>query len=254
MNPLAVSGIVFACILGGIFAGMILRRFLPQGQLSAESKEFVQLLMRLLEALTALVLGLMIASAKASFDTQRDALDKLSANIVFLNRILLRYGTEAKDARLLLHASTIDMHYRLWPAEPLPPWPAAARTHTVSSYALMYEKIQALEATNDVQHTMQMEALKTARDIGQIRWQVFGQRNGSIPTPFLVVLVCWLTLLLAGFSLFAPRKAASVVALLICALAVSSAVFLLLELDQPFRGAIQISSIPVDNALEQLGR
>jgi hypothetical protein len=254
MNPSAISGIVFACIVGGIVVGMILRRLLPQGQLSTESKEFVQLLMRLLEALTALVLGLMIASAKASFDTQRDALDKIAANLVFLNRILLRYGTEAKDARLFLHASTIDMHKRLWPAKAPPPGPEMAKIGTGASYSLMYEKIQALESGNDAQHTLQMEALKTARDIGQMRWQLFGHRNGSIPTPFLVVVACWLTLLLAGFSMFAPRKTAAVVALLVCALAVSSAVFLMLELDRPFRGVIQISSLPLDNALEQLGR
>ena len=96
--------------------------------------------------------------------------------------------------------------------------------------------------------------MKTMGDIAQARWLLFSQKGSSIPTPFLMVMVAWLTLILASFSMFAPPNTTVFITLLICALAVSSAIFLILELDRPFDGMIQISSAPVRNALAQLGR
>jgi hypothetical protein len=118
----------------------------------------------------------------------------------------------------------------------------------------VYEKIEELTPKNDAQRALQAQAMKTATDIGQARWVLFAQKGGSIPTPFLVVMVSWVTLLFASFSLFAPPNVTVVVTLLVCAFAISSAIFLILELDQPFGGMIQISSAPLRNALAQLGR
>ena len=107
---------------------------------------------------------------------------------------------------------------------------------------------------NDVQRTLQAQAMKTAMDSAQMRWLLFAQKGSSIPAPFLVVMVLWLTLILATFSLFARPNATTVVTLLICALAVSSAIFLIPSLDRPFDGIIQISSVPLRSALVLLGR
>src|SRR5262249_32192237 len=96
--------------------------------------------------------------------------------------------------------------------------------------------------------------LKTATDIGQTRSLMFAQQGRSIPVPFLVVMVSWLALLFTSFSLFAPPNTTVFVTLLVCTFAVSSAVFLILELDQPFQGMIQVPSTALRNALEQLGR
>src|SRR5229473_5835180 len=103
MSSLAISGIVFACIFGGTLLGMLLRSFLHEKHLSSESKDLVKLAMGLIGTMTALVLGLLIASAKSSFDTQRNGLAQLSANIIFLDRVLAHYGPEAKGAREMLH-------------------------------------------------------------------------------------------------------------------------------------------------------
>src|ERR1700758_4917219 len=109
MGPLAVSGIVFACVLGGILLGMILRAILPEEHLSAESKDVVKLGVGLIGTLTALVLGLLVASAKGSFDTQKNGLAQLSGNVIYLDRTLARYGPEAKEARDMLRESVDDM-------------------------------------------------------------------------------------------------------------------------------------------------
>jgi hypothetical protein len=254
MTSLTITGIVFACIVAAMILGMILRSVLPAEHLSAESKDLVKLGMGLVGTMTALVLGLLIASAKGSFDTQRNGLAQLAANVILLDRTLARYGAESKDAREMVRASVADMLQRTWPAEHPQPGQEQAPSGTEGRYEGVYDKIQELTPKNDAQRALQAQALRIGADIGQTRWLMFAQRGRSIPTPFLVVMASWLALILASFSLFAPRNATAFVTLLVCALAISSAVFLILELDQPFRGMIQISSAPLRNALAQLGR
>jgi hypothetical protein len=254
MVPLAVSSIVFACILGGAFLGRILRALLPDEHLSDNSKDVIKLGMGLIGTMTALVLGLLIASAKSSYDTQRNGLAQLSANVLWLDRILAHYGTESKDARAMLRASIADLLERTWPGEDPQAEQTKVKGETVGRYEGIFDKIQELTPKTDAQRTLQTQALNTAFDTGRTRLLLLMQKGGSIPTPFLVLLVCWLALILASFSLFAPRNATAYVTLLVCALAVSSAVFLILELDQPFQGMLQIPSAPLRNALAQLGR
>jgi hypothetical protein len=233
---------------------MMLRAILPEEHLSAESRDIIKLGMGLIGTMTALVLGLLVASAKSSFDTQRTGLAQLAGNVIFLDRALAHYGTEANDARAMLRASVADMLQRTWPEENAQSRQTEAKSGTEGRYEGLYDKIQELAPKTDAQRAYQAQAMKTALDIGQARWVLFAQKGRSIPTPFLVVMVAWVTLLLGSFSLFAPRNATVIVTLLICALAISSAVFLILELDQPFNGMIQISSAPLRNALAQLGR
>jgi hypothetical protein len=252
MTSLTISAIVFGCVFAGVILGMVFRAMLSEKQLSAESKDVVKLGVGLIGTMTALVLGLLIASAKGSYDTQRNGLAQMSGNIIFLDRTLARYGAEASDARKMLRASVTDMLQRTWPEENLQAG-QTGKESTEGRYEGLYAKIEELTPKNDAQRTLQAQALKTATDIGQLRWLLFAQKGGSIPTPFLVVMVGWLALILGSFGLFAPRNVLAILALLLCALAVSSAVFLILELDQPFDGMIRISSAPLRAALTQLG-
>jgi hypothetical protein len=254
VTSLTISLIVFACIFGGALLGMFLRAVLHDHHLSVESKDVVKLGMGLIGTMTALVLGLLIASAKGSFDTQRNGIAQLSANIILLDRVLAHYGPETKDARATLRASVGDMLQRTWPEDGSRPGQSEAGARSEGRYEGLYEIIQGLAPKDDAQRALQTQALKVGMDIAQTRWLLFAQKGSSIPLPFLVVMVSWLTLILASFGLFAPPNAVACIALLVCALAVSSAVFLILELDRPFGGLIQISSAPLRDALGQLGR
>jgi hypothetical protein len=253
MSSLAICGIIFACIFGGALLGMILRARLPDEHLSPESKNLVGLAMGLIGTMTALVLGLLVAAAKGSFDTQRNGLAQLAGNVIFLDRALARYGKGAKEVRTLLRDSLADMLRRTWPEEEGQSKLSEEEAKTEGRYEAVFDKLQALKPKTEAQRAAKALALKIAMDIAQTRWLLFAQKGRSIPTPFLVVMVCWLTLLLASFSLFTPANALTFVTLLVCALAVSSAIFLILELDQPFQGLLRVSSAPVRNALVQLG-
>jgi hypothetical protein len=254
MSSLATSGIVFGCIIGGAIVGMLVRALLHEKHLSAENKDLVKLGMGLVGTMAALVLGLLTASAKSSFDAQRNGLAQLSGNVIVLDRALAHYGPESKDARAMLRDSVADMLRRTWPGESPESGPAQEKSATEGRYEGLYEKIQALAPKTDAQRTWQAQALKWATDTAQTRWQLFAQKGSSIPTPFLAIMVCWLALLFGSFSMCAPPNTFGFIMLAISALAISSTIFLILELDRPFDGIIQISSAPLRNALEQLGR
>ena len=130
MSSMTITCIVFACIFGGTLLGMLLRVLLPEQHLSGESKDVIKLGMGLIGTMTALVLGLLIASAKSSFDTQRNGMAQLSANIIMMDRALAHYGTEAKEAREMLRASVADMLQHTWPQENAQSGQAPAKLRT----------------------------------------------------------------------------------------------------------------------------
>jgi len=232
---------------------MFLRAVLPERHLSSESKDLVKMGMGLIATMSALVLGLLIASAKSSFDAQRIGMAQLAGNTIFLDRLLARYGPETKDARDRLRAAVADLLDRTWPEEANNPGATRPKGGTEGAYEGFFEKIQELTPKTDAQRTLQAQMLKTSTDIAQSRWVLFAEKGSSIPTPFLVVMVSWITLIFASFGLYAPPNPTVIVTLLVCTLAVSSAIFLVLELDRPLDGMIQISSAPMRTALARLG-
>lgn len=251
MSPMVISWIVFAGVFGGALLGMILRAILPEHHLSADSKDVVKSATGLIGIMAALLLGLLVASAKASYDARRSELIQMSANFVLLDRVLAHYGPETKEERDLLRRAVAGLLARLWSEdnnEATKLDPAAAGSE------VLYDKIQQLSPQNDAQRWLQSQALSMAVNLGQTRWLLFEQSGSSISMPFLVVMVLWLSVIFASFGLFAPRNTTVVVSLLLAALSVSAAIFLILELDRPFAGMIQISSAPLRNALAHLGR
>ncbi len=248
MSAIGIGLIVLVCVFGGSILGMVLHTILPEQHLSADSKDVIKLGMGLIATMSALVLALLTNSAKGSFDTQRNELTQMSANIILLDRVLAHYGPETKDARDLLKGTVNNMINRMWPQEGSGPQlqPVAAEA--------FYDKIQALSPQNDVQRQLQAQAVKISVDIGQSRWLLFEQGGRSIPMPFLVLLIFWVTVIFLSFGLFAPRNATVIVTLFLCALSLSGAIYLILELDHPFGGLVQISSAPLRSALSQIDK
>lgn len=248
MSAIGIGLIVLVCVFGGSILGMVLHTILPEQHLSADSKDVIKLGMGLIATMSALVLALLTNSAKGSFDTQRNELTQMSASIILLDRVLAHYGLETKDARDLLKGTVNNMINRMWPQEGSGPQlqPVAAEA--------FYDKIQALSPQNDVQRQLQAQAVKISVDIGQSRWLLFEQGGRSIPMPFLVLLIFWVTVIFLSFGLFAPRNATVIVTLFLCALSLSGAIYLILELDHPFGGLVQISSAPLRSALSQIDK
>src|SRR5271167_583287 len=114
MSPTAIACIVLACVFGGALLGMALHRILPEHHLTADSKDVIKLGIALTATMSALVLALLISSAKGSYDTQRNEITQLSASVILLDRVLAHYGPEAKEARVLLRRTATGMIERIW--------------------------------------------------------------------------------------------------------------------------------------------
>jgi hypothetical protein len=197
------------------------------------------------------VLGLLVASAKSYYDAQSNELTEMSAKVVLLDRVLAHYGPETKDDRDLLRKAIVRMLEELWPEDSGQHPPVLP---TAAGGEMIFDRIQELTPKNDTQRSLQAEALNLGIDIGKMRWTMFEQAGSFVSIPLLAVLIFWLTTIFASFGLFAPRTATAFVTLFVCALSVSAAIFLILEMYSPFRGLMQISSFPLRNALANLGQ
>jgi hypothetical protein len=254
VTPIEISLIVFACVFAGALLGMFLRVVIPKHHLSAETENVIKLGMGLIATMAALVLGLLIATAKSSYETQDEAIKHTAARVLMLDHMLAKYGPETKDARNLLRRTLASRLEAIWPedrsqrAQFDPPGGAALAAETIEG------RILQLSPQNDAQRWLQSEALRVSRDIMETRWLVVGGLGSSIPGLFVVVVVFWLTILFGSFGLFAPRNATVLSVLFLCALSVAGSIFLVLEMDQPFEGLIKVSSDPIRYALTQLGR
>ena len=253
MDPTLVGMIVFACTLGGALIGNWLRTTLPEHHLNDESRDTVKLGIGLIATMTALVLGLVTASAKSSFDAVDTAVKHTAMDILTLDRLLARYGPETGEIRgALQHAvgSRIDM---IWPqssSRPAHLEPSVAASEVEG----LADAIRGLTPRDDSQRSLQSRALDLAEALLQARWLFFAGSGTSVPLPFLVVLLFWLTITFASFGLFAPRNATVLAVLFVCALSVGSAVFLILEMDGPFDGLLKVSADPLRYAHAHLNQ
>jgi hypothetical protein len=249
MGSIAISAVVFACVFGGALLGLAVRRRVPEHHLTADSRDVVKLGIGLIGTMAALVLGLLVSSAKGSYDSQRGELTQMSANAILLDRILEHYGSDADGARRLLRQLAIATLHQLWPKEG-----EVAQAPSKSAANAYFDAIQELAPHNDAQRAFQSQVESMSISLGEIRWLLFEQSGSAISTPMLVVLVFWLAIIFAGFGALAPHNSTVVTTLFLCALAVSGAIFLILELDHPFQGLIRISSEPLQNAIAYLGK
>jgi hypothetical protein len=251
MSDNAIGLVVLMCTFGASLLGMLLRPALSQHHVSAETKDCVKLGMGLVATMAALLLGLLVAAAKSAYDTQRNEVIQIAAKIVFLDRVLANYGPESADARLLLRRMVEGEVSRMWPEErsrhsQLDP--------TGSGAEALHNAIQKLSPRNDTQGSLKSQAVGVSTDLVQLLWLLFEQSGTSISAPLLIVVISWLAIIFTSWGLFAPSNTIAITSLLLAALSVSGAIFLILELDQPLDGVIHISSASMRNALAHLGR
>ena len=230
---------------------MVLHVKLPDRHLDQDSRDVVKLVMGLIATMSALVLSLLIASANSSYDQQSSELKVLSANVLLLDRTLKFYGPGAKEARDGLRDAIRQTHDRIWSPDGVRPENLDSRA-TRNSVNASIEQLLRLSPKTDAERMMQSRAVQESESITQSRLAMFEQLSSSISWPFLTVLVFWICLLFVGFGLFARYNPTVTVALVVGALSVAGAIFLILELSEPYRCLMRISDEPLRNAIGQI--
>jgi hypothetical protein len=250
MSAVAVSAVVFVCVFGGALLGFWLRTVLPEDHLSPPSRDLVKLGMGTIATMTALVLGLLVASAKSSYDAESRGLTEMSAKVILLDRVLAHYGPEANDSRDLLKVVIAGTLERIWPKDTSHP---QTLERSRSSGDLLYDKLEQLVPRNDAQRGLQTRALGIATDIAQTRLLMIEEGYSPVSMPLIVVVVFALTTTFISFGLQAPPNATILVTFFLGALTVSAVMFLILGMYTPFGGLIPVSSAPLRFALAHLG-
>jgi hypothetical protein len=253
MSPLAIALLVLACTLSAALAGMLVHAKLPDHHLNTQAQDVVKLVMGLIATIAALVLSLLIASAYNAHDAQISELKTASANIVLLDRTLEFYGPGAKSARDAVRDVVQETYDRVW-------GPGGVRIETLNSPKVQdaakgaTSQILNLSPKTDLQRTMKGLAIEQAESIMRSRLMMLEQLGTPIPWPFLLVLIFWNSVLFLGFGLFVRFSATVTIALLVGALSVAAAIFLILELGDPYGGFMRISDKPMLEALTQIDR
>jgi hypothetical protein len=249
MNALVISLIAFALVFGGALLGMYIRNALSEDHLRDDVKDVIRLSTGLIGTIAALVLGLLIASAKTSYDARDTQIKQITANIILLDSLLGQYGPDAHNLRVILRGAVGPMVDRIWNERDngkLTPFVATAEAQA------FVNKVQELEPNNDSKRALQARVLSAAADLAQARLSLFAQAHDSIPVPFLAILIFWLAIIFASFGLFVRANPIVIITFFVGTLSVAGAIFLILEMDQPFAGLLQISSQPLRNALAPL--
>ena len=252
MSPWADALVVLVAVFASGLLGLYLRSFLPVQHLQEDSIGMVRLCTGVIATLAALVLGLLVASAKANYDRVNDDVSHAAASVVLLDRTLAQYGPQTQEARSLLRtavASTVSSVF-------------SKHGHGVADLddpqrLATGQKLQAalwqLTPENDAQRMLKAGALELSNEVAQTRLLVITQSGGSIPSVFLVVLVLWLAIMFAGFGLITSNNPTVLVVLFLCALSLAGAVLMIEELNRPLEGFMKVSSAPMRYALTHIG-
>ena len=248
MSALLISIITFALVFGGALLGMYFRNALSDDHLRDDVRDVIKLSTGLIGTIAALVLGLLIASAKSSYDARSTQIKQITANIILLDSLLEQYGPDARQLRVILRNGVPQLVDRIWnEGDRVNTGPFAA---TAAAQAFL-NKIQELEPNNDSKRALKARVLSAAADLAQARLSLFVQHD-SIPAPFLAILIFWLTMIYGSFGLFVRPNPIVILTFFVGTLSVSASIFLILEMDQPLAGLLQISSEPLRHALAPL--
>ena len=251
MSSLSVTAIVLACVFAGALLGLWLSRKLPEHHRNAESRDAVKLTTGMLSVLAALVLGLLLASVKGSFDTTDAQIRQFAASLILLDQTLRDYGPETAPARDLLRRYTARALDDNWPSNRN----TAIRMEDAELGRLLngvHMAVLALPGGGSRRDTLRTEAASLAENALNTRWLLIERVGSSIQPLFMAILIVWITLIFVSFGYNAPHNATVATAFVLGAAALAGCIFLIVEMDAPFEGLITVSDLPMRNALAHM--
>jgi Protein of unknown function (DUF4239) len=255
MDSTVLASVVFGCVFVASLAGMALNAFLPAHHRSAASHDAIKLSTGMISVLASLVLGLLVASVKGSFDTTDSQMRSFAANLILLDQTLREWGPDTAKARDLVRDYTARSIQDHWPQEA-----ASGRAfqmeNTDSGNVLDAARLAILQlAPSDPMHRdLRESAVKLMDGLLQTRWLLIERAESSIEPIFLVILVAWITLIFLSFGYNAPFNTTVIMSFLICAVALAACLFVIAEMDTPFDGVITISSKAMHSALAHMSQ
>jgi len=249
MHALVVSSLVFALVFAGSLAGMTIRRAVPETHFTPEAKDTIRLAIGLVVTMTGLVLGMLVSSAKTFYDGEKNQVAEMASQVVLFDDMCSAYGPETQQTRIEARQFVEDAVDRIWPKEKSQLYQLRPANNVQS----LYKQLQLLVPKNDTQASDKAQLLSLNMSLKKGYWLMYLQTvQTPIPTPLLGVVTSWLVAIFISFGMFAPRNLTVMATLIVCAMAVSAAIFIILSMYSPFTGILRISSAAVRDAVHQM--
>ena len=242
MFSVALFVLAFLCPLLGFAIGSAVRRRLPEHHLERDAIDVIKLAMGLMATVVALTLGLLISAAHGHHAMIEGEYKKIMAYIDHLDQYLGAYGPETREIRTHLRHVAARTFEERWPGEefgPTGPSSEGGPNRFIDGQRRLVE----LQPVGEAQRWFKGQALQVSSELAKLRWLVVSQETSTAPLlPIFVLIFLSAVAIFAGFGLYAPATPTLVAMLVMPALAIAGATFLVIELNQPFQGPLQISS------------
>jgi uncharacterized membrane protein len=249
MHSLAVSSLAFAVIFAGALAGLAIRRVGPDEHFSTEAKDTIRLAIGLIVTMTGLVLGMLVSSAKTFYDSEKNQVAEMASQIILLDDLLTAYGPETRQTRIEARLFVEDAVDRIWPKKKSQLFELRPANYGES----FYNELQLLVPKNDTQASIKTELMSLTLSLKKTYWLMYLQsEQNSMPTLLMAVVTCWLVAIFISFGIFAPRNSTVMITLIVCAVAASAAILIIVSMYSPFSGILKISPVAVRDALSHM--
>jgi hypothetical protein len=252
MHSLLTALITLASLCAGTFLGSMIRNRLPDHHLRDDSRDVIKMASGMIATLVALVIGLLVTSSKSTYDQASGGVTQIGAKVILLDRLLERYGPETKAIRARIKEGIATSIERLWPTGGLNPSLTAIEQPTGMDE--VHDMILQLAPQDEAHRILRSHAVTTCIELAHSRWLIIEQAQTPLPVAFLGMLIFWLTVLFASLGLLGPRNATASCCLFVCAVSMAGAIYLILEMNRPLEGAVQISPAPLRKALSVIGK
>jgi hypothetical protein len=246
MSEFVVAILAFLSMMGAALLALFSKTRLPSEHLRDETSSGVGLVANLFVVMTSLVLGLMLNSAKNTFETNNRDIRTLATELILLDRTMRALGPEAEDARRHLIEY---VQISLKAANTLEEQPQAEAALDAAGNSL-----RAIRVSDEQKVALWNDARQLYREVVRLRWIVIDEYGGTIPRPLITMVILWLTIIFASFGYRAPRNSIVTASLCLAALLISAALYLILDMDTPSSSMTQASNVPFQRALAQLQR
>jgi hypothetical protein len=246
LEMMIAAGVCVALLVASLGSRALYER-LPERHRVTETEGIVRLIANIFVVLASLVLGLMINSARTTFDGVDKAVHAYATQIILLDRTMRQYGPETEPARQSLRAYVEQAAQRMAQSDPV----LGSRT----AESLLNDVSRGLRALKpaDADHIeLKQRAERRFETLYEMRWALVEQSEGSIPLPLTLLLVAWLMMVFASYGYRAPHNAVMISSFAVSAVLIAGTIYLTLDMEVPFDGTIQVSPMPLERALAEI--
>ena len=217
------------------------------------SRDMILAVIGLVTLLLALVLGTLVGNTYAFFASQKSAIETLASRAILLDKALAQYGPETKPARDRMKEGLIQSYEVFWRGGDADPNQLRVDV-ALARWQPMADYLSSLDPTTPTQKQALSAANVNFGLMEQTRILMSLQLASPIAWSLLIIVVCWSAFLFCGFGVLSGTNRTTIVALGLGAFAVATAVYLILDLSEPFSGMFRVPAAALEQTIEVIDK